>query len=392
MLYVILGAVAIGLVLGLLGSGGSILTVPVLVYLAGEPDKVAIAESLAIVGAIAAVGALPYARQKLVHWRSVLYFGVPGILGTYGGAALSAFVPGAVQLALFAVVMLLAAGLMLRGKKEAGAQSEGRRQAAWLIALEGLVVGVLTGLVGVGGGFLIVPALVLLGGLSMRLAVGTSLLIIAAKSAAGFWKYLDVLAGDGLSVDWQLIGLFAAVGIVGSFAGNALSQRVPQAQLKRGFAVFLVIMGGFILVKEAPAALAGAPDTPVAAAPSDEGTQADPDSPPDPTRTPGVAGRLSAAEAKAFLAEHPDAQVLDVRTPPEIAISGKLAGAIELAYAPGFTERALDLVDPDKPVVLYCASGGRSNRAAELLAEAGVREAYNAGGFSQLEAAGLPTD
>ena len=254
MLYALLGAVAIGLVLGLLGSGGSILTVPVLVYLAGQPDKVAIAESLAIVGAIAAVGAVPYARQKLVDWHSVVYFGVPGIVGTYGGAALSAFVPGAVQLALFAVVMLLAAGLMLRGRKEpeAGARE---RQPLWLIAAEGLAVGVLTGLVGVGGGFLIVPALVLLGGLSMRLAVGTSLLIIAAKSAAGFWKYTDVLAQAGQHVDWGLIGLFAAIGIAGSFVGNALSHRVPQAGLRRGFAVFLVVMGAFILVQEAPAAL-----------------------------------------------------------------------------------------------------------------------------------------
>jgi len=262
MLYALLGAVAIGLVLGLLGSGGSILTVPVLVYLADQPDKVAIAESLAIVGAIAAVGALPYARQKLVDWHSVLYFGVPGILGTYGGAALAKWVPGPVQLALFAVVMILAAVLMFRGRKEAP-EGEHKRQALWLIATEGLIVGVLTGLVGVGGGFLIVPALVLLGGLSMRLAVGTSLLIIAAKSAAGFWKYIDVLAETGLYVDWTLIGIFAAIGIVGSFVGNALSQRVPQAQLKRGFAVFLIIMGGFILAKEGPKALGGA-DEPVA--------------------------------------------------------------------------------------------------------------------------------
>ncbi|WP_412069951.1 sulfite exporter TauE/SafE family protein [Rubrivirga sp. IMCC43871] len=258
MLYALLGAVAIGLVLGLLGSGGSILTVPVLVYLAGQPDKVAIAESLAIVGAIAAVGAVPYARQKLVDWHSVLYFGVPGIVGTYGGAALAKWVPGAVQLALFAVVMILAAGLMLRGKEslEARGDEPHTRQPLWLIAIEGLIVGVLTGLVGVGGGFLIVPALVLLGGLSMRMAVGTSLLIIAAKSAAGFWKYTDVLAETGLHVDWALIGIFAVIGIAGSFVGNALSQRVPQAQLKRGFAVFLVVMGIFILYKEAPAVFA----------------------------------------------------------------------------------------------------------------------------------------
>jgi uncharacterized membrane protein YfcA len=256
-LLVILGAVSIGLVLGLLGSGGSILTVPVLVYLAHEPDKVAIAESLAIVGGIALVGALPYARQRLVDWHSVLYFGVPGILGTYGGAALSRWVPGPVQLAFFAVVMLLAAGLMFRGRQglEEAVGAPHDRQPLWLIAGEGLLVGVVTGLVGVGGGFLIVPALVLLGGLSMRLAVGTSLLIIAAKSAAGFWKYTEVLAEVGQQVDWALIGLFTAVGILGSFAGNALSQRVPQARLKRGFAVFLVIMGGFILAREGPKAL-----------------------------------------------------------------------------------------------------------------------------------------
>ena len=255
MIYALLGAVAIGLVLGLLGSGGSILTVPVLVYLAHEPDKVAIAESLAIVGAIAAVGAVPYARQKLVDWHSVLYFGVPGIVGTYGGAALSELIPGAVQLALFAVVMILAAALMFRGKK-VDDSAERARQPLWLIGVEGLFVGVLTGLVGVGGGFLIVPALVLLGGLSMRLAVGTSLLIIAAKSAAGFWKYTDVLAEAGQAVDWRLIGIFAVIGIVGSFVGNALGQRVPQAQLKRGFAVFLVVMGVFILWREGPKALA----------------------------------------------------------------------------------------------------------------------------------------
>ena len=271
MITVLLGAVAIGLVLGLLGSGGSILTVPVLVYLAHEPDKVAIAESLAIVGGIALVGALPYARRRQVDWHSVLYFGVPGILGTYAGAAAARWVPGAVQLALFAVVMMLAAVPMLRGGKEPPEDAPPRkRQALWKVAGEGLAVGMLTGLVGVGGGFLIVPALVLLGGLSMRLAVGTSLLIIAAKSAAGFWKYTDVLAEVGQQVDWSLIGLFTAVGIGGSFLGSAFSQRVPQAQLKRGFAVFLVVMGGFILVREAPKALRGGDG--VVAAPAPEAT------------------------------------------------------------------------------------------------------------------------
>lgn len=261
MITVLLGAVAIGLVLGLMGSGGSILTVPVLVYLAHQPDKVAIAESLAIVGGIALVGAIPYARLKLVHWHSVLYFGVPGIVGTYMGAAAARWVPGAVQLALFAVVMMLAAIPMFRGGAEADeglAVGPRKRQALWKVAGEGLAVGVLTGLVGVGGGFLIVPALVLLGGLPMRLAVGTSLLIVAMKSAAGFWKYTDVLAEVGQQVEWSLIGLFTVVGIGGSFLGSAFSQRVPQAHLKRGFAVFLVVMGSFILVREGPRALRGA--------------------------------------------------------------------------------------------------------------------------------------
>ena len=387
MIYALLGAVAIGLVLGLLGSGGSILTVPVLVYLAGQPDKVAIAESLAIVGAIAAVGALPYARQKLVDWHSVLYFGVPGILGTYGGAALSKLVPGPVQLALFAVVMILAAGLMFRGKK--GLERVGdvphQRQALWKIAGEGLLVGVLTGLVGVGGGFLIVPALVLLGGLSMRLAVGTSLLIIAAKSAAGFWKYTDVLAEAGQHVDWGLIGMFAAIGIVGSFAGNALSQRVPQAQLKRGFAVFLVLMGGFILAKEGPTAL-GMGDVQAVAPP---GTTA-----PTLTETNSVdLVRLSPSETAAYLAATPDAVVVDVRTPDEVVASGRLVGAVVLdVTAPDFEDRALDALDPARPVVLYCRSGGRSGQAAERLAARGFTELVNAGGFGALAAEGLPTE
>ena len=385
MLYALLGAVAIGLVLGLLGSGGSILTVPVLVYLAGQPDKVAIAESLAIVGAIAAVGAVPYARQKMVDWHSVLYFGVPGIVGTYGGAALAQWVPGPVQLALFAVVMILAAVLMFRGKK--GLEAQGHvphaRQALWKIAIEGLLVGVLTGLVGVGGGFLIVPALVLLGGLSMRLAVGTSLLIIAAKSFAGFYKYTDVLAEAGAHVDWGLIGLFAAIGIVGSFVGNALSQRVPQTQLKRGFAVFLVIMGSFILMKEGPRAL-GVQDaqaaTLVAAADA---------VPADTVDVP----RLSPAQTAAYLEATPEAVVVDVRTEEEAAASGRLAGAVVLdVTAPDFAERALEDLDAGRPVVLYCRSGRRADAAAQTLAGLGFRDLVNAGGFDALAEAGLPTE
>jgi uncharacterized protein len=244
----IAGAVLIGVSLGLLGSGGSILTVPVLVYLLGQPEKIAIASSLAIVGAIAAVGAAQWARSGLVAWRSVAWFGIPGILGTVGGAWMSALVTGATQLIVFAIVMLLAAGFMLRppGIPVAGASPLPPRALRWVVA-DGLAVGALTGFVGVGGGFLIIPALVLLGRLDMHRAVGTSLVIIALKSFAGFANYLPVLAGEGLAVDWQVISVFSTIGAVGSFIGNRIGARVPQAALRRGFGAVLIPMAIYIL-------------------------------------------------------------------------------------------------------------------------------------------------
>jgi uncharacterized membrane protein YfcA len=243
-----IGALLVGLSLGLMGSGGSILTVPVLIYLAGEQEKVAIAESLGIVGAISFLGAIPYAFKQQVHWRSVILFGLPGMAGTYGGAIIAGFVSGTFQLILFAVVMLLAAGLMFRNKKPDNETSAPEKdQPWWLIAIEGLVVGVLTGLVGVGGGFLIVPALVLLGGLSMHLAIGTSLVIIALKSFSGFFKYLDVLEDLNLSVNWELVLIFSLIGTVGSFVGKSIGSKISGEKLKRGFAIFLLFMGAYII-------------------------------------------------------------------------------------------------------------------------------------------------
>mgnify|MGYP006278293535 CR=1 FL=1 len=240
-----LGALLVGLVLGLLGSGGSILTVPVLVYLVGEPSKLAIAESLGIVALISLVGAMPFAYRGQVCWRSVGWFGGPGIVGAYLGAYLSQFMPGALQLAIFAGVMLLAAVMMFR---RSAPRAEGAPDRVfWKVMLDGFGVGVLTGIVGVGGGFLIVPALVLLCGLSMHLAIGTSLLIIAVKSISGFIKYIDVMEAAGLSIHWDLVLIFSAIGIVGSIVGGRVGAYVPQARLKRGFAVFLVVMGVVIL-------------------------------------------------------------------------------------------------------------------------------------------------
>lgn len=265
------GALLIGLTLGLLGSGGSILTVPVLVYLLGHQDKVAIAESLAVVGAIALAGFLPYAGARQVDWRSVAFFGLPGMAGTYAGAWLARFVPGAAQLVLFGGVMLAAAWLMFRNAARSttsspvAASDRGNdsshpaRHPLWQIALEGVTVGILTGLVGVGGGFLIVPALVLLVGLPMRIAVGTSLAIIGLNSAVGFFKYLGVLEAAQLQVDWHTMGLFIAIGVGGTQAGRLLGKRLDQATLRKAFAVFLVVMGLFVLGKEAPRLIAGPP-------------------------------------------------------------------------------------------------------------------------------------
>ena len=245
------GAIAIGVSLGLLGSGGSILTVPVLVYLLGQDEKVAIAGSLAIVGTIALAGSLQYLRGKLVDWRNVWLFGLPGMAGTYAGAWLAGYVSGLLQLAIFAGVMLLASYFMLRPIRVTSVDAMPARHPSKIVA-DGLAVGVLTGFVGVGGGFLIVPALVLLGGLPMHRAVATSLVIIALKSYSGFWKYLDVLEEQGLALDWPTLGIVTALGIAGSFVGNHFATRLPQQQLRRLFGWFLIVMGVYILARSLP--------------------------------------------------------------------------------------------------------------------------------------------
>jgi len=244
------GAILVGVSLGLLGSGGSFLTVPVLVYLVGLDEKVAFASALAIVGVISAVSAIAYAKRDQVDWRAVVWFGVPGMVGAVIGAYASRYVASWVQMLIFAVLLLSAAILMLRPMKLNDAPPVSR--AFWQVGLDGLVVGAVTGLVGVGGGFLIIPALVLLGGLSMTLAVGTSLVIIAMKSASGFWEYLHVLNELQLSLDWGLIGVFSLLGIIGGYVGQKLNDRLPQQLLRRLFAIFLLFMGSFILWRNLP--------------------------------------------------------------------------------------------------------------------------------------------
>ena len=249
MLFALLGALVIGLSLGLLGSGGSILTVPVLHYLVGQPEKLAIGGSLFVVGLIAASAAIPYALHRQVDWRNVAWFGAPGMLGAWIGATLAHWVPGTVQLASFALVMLVAAWRMLRGGTAGRPDGEPHRMA---VVAGGFGVGTLSGLVGIGGGFLIVPALVLLAGVPMASAVGTSLAVIALNAFTGFAKYLGVLERQSLELDWPVLIAVASVGVVGSFAGHRLGRRLPQATLRKAFGVFLVAMGLFIAFDAGP--------------------------------------------------------------------------------------------------------------------------------------------
>jgi uncharacterized membrane protein YfcA len=255
-------AALIGVTLGLLGGGGSILTVPVLVYVLGFAAKPAIAMSLPIVGVASLVGAASHWRKGNVRVPTALTFGALAMLGAFVGARLSVLLTGAAQLVLLAVVMLAAAASMLRGGVREAAVAAPPRLA--LLAPVALGVGVLTGLVGIGGGFLVVPALVLLARVPMRQAVGTSLLVIAMNSASGFAGYLGAVR-----LDWGFLAGFTAAAIAGSLAGTALSSHVPQAALRRAFAVFLVVVGSFVLYRNRGALGAPGPhpsDAPAAAA------------------------------------------------------------------------------------------------------------------------------
>lgn len=245
-----IGAALIGLSLGLLGSGGSILTVPVLVYLVGEPSKLAIVESLAIVGLIALAGALPYLRKGWIDGRAVGLFGVPGLLGTGLGTAVGHLLPATLQLLIFALVMLVAAVRMFQPLT--GAQVSAGPHAWWQVVLAGLGVGILTGVIGVGGGFLILPALVLLLGLNMPRAVGTSLVIVALNSAFGFG--LHVVA-QSVPLHGHVIAVIAGVGILGSLVGGRLTALISPMLLRRSFAGVLVVLSGSILVTSGPQAL-----------------------------------------------------------------------------------------------------------------------------------------
>ncbi|MFG2058139.1 sulfite exporter TauE/SafE family protein [Micromonospora sp. NPDC048930] len=240
-------AVLIGVSLGLLGGGGSILAVPLLVYVAGLPAKEAIATSLLVVGATSAVGVLPHARAHRVRWRTGLVFGLAGMTGAYAGGRLAAFIPAAVLLTGFAVMMLATAVAMIRGRRNAAGRPVPHELPALRVILDGIVVGLVTGLVGAGGGFLVVPALALLGGLPMPVAVGTSLVVIAMKSFAGLAGYLS-----SVSINWGLALAVTAAAIVGSVLGGRLAGKIPADLLRKSFGWFVVVMGVFVLAQQLP--------------------------------------------------------------------------------------------------------------------------------------------
>lgn len=253
------GALLIGLILGLIGGGGSILTVPVLAYLFGVTPVMATAYSLFIVGTSSLVGALGFMRRSLVDFRTAINFAVPALIAVYltrrwvlpaipevifdwSGVVLT---KGVALMLFFAGIMIMSAVSLIR-HKQAEAVKPGRLHYRYFyVILEGLVVGAVTGLVGAGGGFLIVPALVLIGGLTMKKAVATSLLIIAIKSLVGFMG--DIV---NLRIDWPFLLIFTGVSMFGILIGTWLNQYIDGARLKKGFGWFVLVMGIFILGKE----------------------------------------------------------------------------------------------------------------------------------------------
>jgi uncharacterized membrane protein YfcA len=230
----------IGLSLGLLGGGGAILTVPALVYLVGQTPQAAVTASLVIVGTNSAMGAFFHRAQGTVNWRVALIFGGAGMITAYLVAGLSKGIPPQILMVMFASLMLTVGFYMLFSRPP---QREAAPRSLPVILAAGGVVGVVAGFLGVGGGFLIVPALVLLVGLPMQQAVGTSLVVIAMNSLAGFMGHVG-----SVELDLLVVSIFAAAGLVGTLIGAQLAHRIKPSLLRRLFALFVVALGSLLLV------------------------------------------------------------------------------------------------------------------------------------------------
>lgn len=255
-----ISALVIGITLGLIGGGGSILAVPVLAYLFSIEEKTATAYSLFIVGFSALIGGVKQHLRGYVDWRTAIVFGIPALLGvTTVRKYIIPILPDVLfsvgdfdftrrmgMFGLFALLMIPAGISMLKPKKQKKVKQDQVRYNYPLILLEGIVVGAITGLIGAGGGFLIIPALVLLANVKMKTAVGTSLIIIAVKSLTGFFL------GDALimTIDWSFLLIFTVISFIGIFIGNALSVYIDGQKLKKSFGYFIFIMAFFIFCME----------------------------------------------------------------------------------------------------------------------------------------------
>lgn len=253
-----LAMMMMGVMLSLLGGGGSVLTVPVLVYLFKLPADRATSYSLFLVGMTAAIGAVQYIRLKQVDFRVGFIFSIPAFAGVfivrrYGVPNIPAHIDLALIslskdqfiMAIFALLMLFASLAMIRKSPQPKESSGTKTYHFPLIFVEGLVVGGLTGLVGAGGGFMMIPALVLLAKLPMKTAVGTSLLIIAVKSLPGF-----LIEPDILGADWPLLGLLSLCTVAGILLGGMVSKKINSEQLKPAFGYLVLLMGGIILIQQ----------------------------------------------------------------------------------------------------------------------------------------------
>ena len=236
-------AVFVGLCLGLLGAGGSILIIPILVYILKIEPKVSIALSLAIVGMASLIGAYSHYKNNNIRFKTIVFFAPLTMLGAYLGSYLSAFISGRLQLILFALIMLSASFLMIKDQKKSVPL---KRAPQGVFILSGFIVGLISGLVGVGGGFLIVPALVLLAGLPIQQAVGTSLAVVSMSALTGFSGYIGQL-----EIPWTLLFQFVFLSGIGVTAGSRLVQFVSQNKLKKTFGYFLIVMGFVILAQNA---------------------------------------------------------------------------------------------------------------------------------------------
>lgn len=250
-------AVVVGITVGLLGGGGSILTVPILIYLAGMAPKPAIAASLFVVGLTSLAGLATHARAGRVRWRTGAVFGAAGMAGAYAGGRAAEYLPATVLLVAFGLMMAVTAGAMLRPRQRSHDQSDPAEPSATsrtphliVIVAEGFVVGGVTGLVGAGGGFVVVPALVVLGGLAMPQAVGTSLMVIAMQSFAGFAGHLH-----GVQVAWPLTIAVTTLAVAGALVGSRLTGRINAEVLRRAFGWLIVAMAGFVLAMQTPISL-----------------------------------------------------------------------------------------------------------------------------------------